>query len=126
MSYTIQQVSQLTGVSAYSIRYYDSRELIPGIQRDENNVRQFDEESVDVVRLITCFRKTGMPLKAIKHYIDLIPGGDATLQERFEIMAQHKADILDETTVLNNNLKIVQSKLNTYQTTLAALTVKAN
>jgi len=111
VTYTIKQVAELSGVSAYRIRYYDQQKMIPNLRRDENNNRVFDEDALDIVRLISCFRETDMPLADIRHYIDLLAAGETTRPERLAIMASHKRAIEDETSLLQNNLAIVNQKM---------------
>ena len=42
----IKKASEETGVSADTIRYYERIGLIPPIKRNENGVREFDEEDL--------------------------------------------------------------------------------
>ncbi|HAT53801.1 MAG TPA: MerR family transcriptional regulator, partial [Lactobacillus sp.] len=68
--YTVQEVAKKLGMTTYSIRYYDDHGLLPYVQRDENNNRLFDDDAVEWVNLVRCFRSTGMPIAEVHHYID--------------------------------------------------------
>ena len=116
MSYTIKQAAERSGVSAYRIRYYDQQGLIPNLKRDQHNNRVFDEAAVDSVRLVACFRTTDMPLAQIRRYVELLQAGRQTRPERLSIMRQHKQDIEDLTSLLQNNLQIVNQKIQDLQT----------
>jgi MerR family transcriptional regulator, aldehyde-responsive regulator len=37
----IQEVAEQTGISAYTIRFYEKSGVLPPIQRTENGIRQF-------------------------------------------------------------------------------------
>lgn len=41
--YSVKEVSEITGLSSYTIRYYDNAGLIPGLNRTDGNARQFSE-----------------------------------------------------------------------------------
>ena len=41
MNYTIKQVSEMTGLSIPTIRYYDKERLLPDLQRKESGYRIF-------------------------------------------------------------------------------------
>ena len=42
---TIKEASQLTGVSADTLRYYERIGLIPAVPRSESGIRNYDEAS---------------------------------------------------------------------------------
>lgn len=48
----IQDLSQMTGVSAKTIRYYEEIGLLPPPARGENNYRQYDERDAERLRLV--------------------------------------------------------------------------
>jgi len=111
MQYTIKEAEQASGVSAYRIRYYDGKGLIPDLRRDKNNNRIFDDASLDVIRLINCFRLTDMPLKQIRQYIALLDQGADGKTGRLAIMSDHQAELQDKADLLATNLAIVQQKI---------------
>lgn len=112
---TIQQASRLTGVSAYSIRYYDQRQLIPGITRDQHNQRLFSATSLQVIRLIACLRQAAMPLTDIKRYLDLLPGGTQTMPARYAIMQQQQQSLLAQLQTLQDQLTLIETKMAGYE-----------
>lgn len=111
MPYTIKEAEEASGVSAYRIRYYDGKGLIPNLQRDKNNNRIFDDASLDIIRLINCFRLTDMPLKQIQQYISLLNQGADGKAGRLAIMNEHQSDLQDQADLLATNLAIVQQKI---------------
>ena len=44
---TVKEVSKKFNISEYTLRYYTDENLIPSIKRDKNNIRVFDEESLN-------------------------------------------------------------------------------
>ncbi|MBQ6435757.1 MAG: MerR family DNA-binding transcriptional regulator, partial [Synergistaceae bacterium] len=54
MPYTIKDISELTGLPASTLRYYDKQGLLPGLKRNENNIRIFTDEDYGFLRIIEC------------------------------------------------------------------------
>ncbi|WP_315583602.1 MerR family transcriptional regulator [Actinomyces viscosus] len=63
---TIQWVSQETGLSAPTIRFYEKEGLVK-ISRNEKGVRVFDDVSLDTLRAVSHYRRAGMSLENIRH-----------------------------------------------------------
>ena len=65
----IQELAQLTGVSAKTIRYYESIGLLPDPPRAENNYRQYPPEAVERLRFIITARALGFNLTDISEFL---------------------------------------------------------
>ena len=52
MNYTIKQVSEMTGLSIPTIRYYDKEGLLPDLQRKESGYRGFSDRDLEAIDLI--------------------------------------------------------------------------
>lgn len=89
--YTVKEVAKLLRLTEHTVRYYTDRGLVPSVARDKNNNRLFDEESVNWLTGVKYLKECGMPLAAIKKYVDLCLEGDSTIQERYEIILRQKA-----------------------------------
>ncbi|GFH40208.1 MerR family transcriptional regulator [Lactococcus insecticola] len=61
----IQEVSKLTGFSAYTLRYYEKEGLVH-VLRDENGVRQYEMSDINILHAIACYRRAGVSLSQIK------------------------------------------------------------
>lgn len=90
---TIKEVSAETGISPYTLRYYEREGILPGVKRDLSGNRWYDEESLEWLNFILALRATGMPLAEIKQYVDLYQQGDSTLKLRKQMMLEHKAKV---------------------------------
>lgn len=79
----IKVVSEKTGVSADTIRYYERIGLIPPVKRDKNRVRVFDDEDIRWIEFSRHMRDAGLSIEGLIEYIDLFKDGDdATIQAR--------------------------------------------
>lgn len=68
-SLTIGQVSRQTGVSAKTIRYYESLGLLPRPPRQANQYRQYHAADVNRLRLLQRIRLLGVPLAQARHLL---------------------------------------------------------
>ncbi|KRK98492.1 transcription regulator [Secundilactobacillus odoratitofui DSM 19909 = JCM 15043] len=90
MPYSIGQVAEKTGLSTYTLRYYDREGLMPFVGRNAAGRREFTDDNLDFIDLITCLKATGMQLSEIRKFVDLAMQGDATLETRLNIFKQQR------------------------------------
>ena len=110
MPYTIKQMSELTGLPASTLRYYDKQGLLPNLRRDHNNVRIFSEEDYKSLRLIDCLKRSGLSIKDIRTFIDLAGQGDNALNERLDIFVRRRNALLKELADLQQVLGVIEYK----------------
>ena len=62
--------AELTGISAYTLRYYEKKGLL-AVQRDQNGCRNYMEADKEWVQFLCKLKATGMLLRDIKNYARL-------------------------------------------------------
>lgn len=108
--YTVKQISEITGISAYTIRFYDNEGLFPFVSRDKNNVRLFSEDNLDWVNFVHTLRATGMPLADVKQYIELCEQGHSTAEERYNIILKQKEKAEQELIKMQEQVEMLKKK----------------
>lgn len=88
--YTVKEVSELLDLTEHTIRYYTDKGLVPSVIRDKNNIRLFNEESINWLKGIKYLKGTGMSIESMKEYVDLCLKGESTIQERYQIVLDQK------------------------------------
>ncbi len=68
---TIKDVEKLTGLTAKSIRYYESKNLIAVARNEENSYRSYTEEDVNRLRWIKMFRYLDFSIEEIGKLLDM-------------------------------------------------------
>ena len=63
---TVTEVSELTGISIRTLRYYDEIDLLKPAKVTEAGYRLYDESSLKILRQIMFFREMEVPLSEIK------------------------------------------------------------
>ena len=104
MNYTIKQVSEMTGLSIPTIRYYDKEGLLPDLQRKESGYRIFSDQDMAAIDLIECFKESGLTIREIRHFMSLVKQGDVTLAERLAIFQTHIARLEEKLAAVQNGL----------------------
>lgn len=89
--YTVKEISRILAMSEHTVRYYTDKGLIPNVQRDKNNNRLFNKESINWFTGVNYLKACGMSLKDIKSYVELCLQGDDTIRERYKLILQYKA-----------------------------------
>ncbi len=118
MSYTIGEISKITGISVPTLRYYDKEGLFHHMERTDGNIRMFSETELLTIKWISCLKSTGMTLKQIKGYLDMNTVGDTTLEVRLELFNEREQAVLDQMKELEKTMAMVQIKKWWYTTSL--------
>ena len=67
----IQEVVEITGISAFTIVYYDKCGFFPSLHRDKRGVRSFAESDIRQLRLVDALRKSGLSIEGIRYFVRL-------------------------------------------------------
>ncbi|BCJ95177.1 MerR family transcriptional regulator [Anaerocolumna cellulosilytica] len=115
MHYTIKQVSEKTGLSIYTLRYYDKEGLLPLIKRSKSGIRRFSDNDISWLKLICCLKNSGMPIEQIKEFMNLCLQGNKTAETRKNIMLAHREKILEQMKQLESSLHTIDYKIDHYK-----------
>jgi len=114
MGFTIKQVAERLGLTAYTLRYYEKEGLLPFVERDYKGNRIFNDQDIEWIMLICCLRATGMSIGEIKRYVELCKVGDKTIESRRQIILQHKYTVEQKIVQMNDCLARINKKLGCY------------
>ncbi|MDO5651678.1 MAG: MerR family transcriptional regulator [Moraxella sp.] len=92
-TYHIKEVSDITGISSETLRYYEKEGLIAKPARAANGYRLYNESQLASLRFIKTCRSLGFDLKSIEslNQLRLLPEQDCANAD--EIAAVHLADV---------------------------------
>lgn len=111
---TISELAEASGVTTYTLRYYEQAGLIPLVERTDAGHRRYRPDHVDWLRLLVRLRESGMSIRKMKAYAGLVVEGRQNLDERRRLLRQHLNDIDDRMHELREARRVVQSKLDFY------------
>ena len=79
--YSIGQVSEMFGIPVSTLRYYDKEGLFPNLERS-GSTRRFGEGELELLRVIDCLKKTGLEIRDIKRFVDMVQEGPSTYERQ--------------------------------------------
>ncbi|MEV8634813.1 MerR family transcriptional regulator [Streptosporangium sp. NPDC051023] len=117
---SIAEAARRTGVSAHTLRYYERAGLVvTPVDRTAGGRRRYRQLDLDWVIICTRLRATGMPIRTIRRYAELVSAGRGNEEERLALLEAHRADVTAELTEIQENLKLINHKIDVYRSRLA-------
>lgn len=114
---TIQQTAQRTGLSTHTLRYYERIGLLDPVGRRDNRHRLFSEQDLLWIQFLLKLKSTGLPIRDMVLYADLRRRGDTpeSVSARKALLEQHTLYVQRTIASLQENLQVLQNKLQMYQ-----------
>lgn len=111
-TFTIKQTAEQTGISEDTIRYYEKIALLPRAERKDNGHRIYRQENINTIQLISCMKKTGMPLEEIRPFLAVTADTDpAEYPELVEHLRRHREHIVSQIASLQQVVDFIDMKL---------------
>lgn len=107
-------MSERTGVSIDTLRYYEREELLRDVSRADSGHRRYSENDVLWVQVLRCLRDTGMTIQDLRRYCDLGAQGSKTEPERYEMLIEHRDLVRKQMADLEEALAMIDHKMTMY------------
>jgi DNA-binding transcriptional MerR regulator len=120
MKYTIKEVAEKMNLSISTLRYYDKEGLLPFVERSESGYRIFSDSDLVMLASIEKFKQTGMPIKEIRTFCNLIKNGDGSLAEIYKMLLERKKVVEEEMVELQKSLDLINAKCSYCKETIEA------
>lgn len=112
---SIQAISNLTGITAHTLRYYEKNGLIHAIVRGANGRRQYSTTDLAWIRFLVRLRTTGMSIRQMQQIADLRRQGSATIKERRILLEAHKNKLAERIERLQEHYEVINEKIEIYR-----------
>lgn len=112
-SLTIAETAERTGVSAHTLRYYERIGLL-AVGRDAAGQRRYTADDFVRVVFLNRLRMTGMPIRELTRYVELVGAGPGTEPERLAMLLDQRARVIDRIAELQLALSTIDYKITTY------------
>jgi DNA-binding transcriptional MerR regulator len=113
----IRDVAQKVGLSEHTLRWYERIGLLDRIERGPDGRRRFGQKDLDWILLLTRLRATGMPVKDMQRYAELVRSG-AGQQERIELLSEHRSRVRAALIAQEECLQMLDAKIRNYRRAL--------
>jgi DNA-binding transcriptional MerR regulator len=118
---SIAEAARRTGVTAHTLRYYERAGLVvTPVDRTAGGSRRYHQLDLEWITVCTRLRATGMPIKTIRRYAELVAAGHGNEDKRLALMEAHRADVRARIAELEENLELIDHKIDVYRGRLEA------
>ena len=118
---SIAEAARRTGVSVHTLRYYERAGLVvTAVDRTAGGRRRYHQLDLDWIVICTRLRATGMPIRTIRRYAELVSAGPGNEQERLVLLEAHRAEVTARLARTREHLKLIDHKIDVYRGRLAA------
>jgi DNA-binding transcriptional MerR regulator len=118
---TIAEAARHTGVSVHTLRYYERAGLVvTSVGRTTGGRRRYRKLDLDWIVVCSRLRATGMPIKTIRRYAQLVAAGRGNEPERLALLEAHRADVTAKLAEIEEHLKLIDHKIDVYRGRLEA------
>ena len=112
--YTMKEVCQKVDMTYETLKFYCNEGLVPNVQRDKNNHRIFDENTVNWISSLSCLKKCGMSIQDMKKYLAYCLQGKTSIPQRKEMLAIQRKFLVNKINELNESINYIDWKQNFY------------
>ena len=113
---TIAEAAEQTGLTAHTLRYYERDGLmLASVDRSASGHRRYSDRDLTWIQLITRLRGTGMPIRDVRRYADLVRSGPGNEAARLELLRAHRAHVQAELDAVTQHLRAIDYKIGIYE-----------
>ena len=117
---SITEVAERTGLSRHTLRYYERDGLMLAVGRDSSGHRSYSEHDLGWLELITKLRATGMPVREVRRYAELVRAGDGNEDERLALLRVHRERVRAQLAAMASHLEAIDMKIGYYDEAVGA------
>ena len=112
---TIADAARASGLSTYTLRYYERAGLIDDVGRAGSGHRRYSDEDLAWIEVLQCLRATGMPIRDIRRYADLVRAGDGNEVQRLALLEEHRSAVRARLADVRGHLAFIDRKIAIYE-----------
>ena len=109
---TVQEMAARSGMSAHTLRYYEQIGLITPIPRDNSSGhRRYQAETVRVIEALSCLRKCGLSIEAMREFMTLRRQGREAVSQQKALFQAHLNEVEAEIEQLQIRKRYLETKV---------------
>ena len=118
-SWTTRETAEKCGLSQHTLRWYERIGLLDPVARTADGRRRYSDADLDWILLLSRLRATGMPVRDMLCYAELVPSG-AGEQGLLVLLEGHREHVRQALRQQQECLELLNHKISAYERRLAA------
>ncbi len=116
---SIAEAAEQTGLTTHTLRYYERDGLmLASVDRSASGHRRYSERDLTWIELISKLRSTGMPIREVRKYAELVRAGDGNEAERLALLQAHRERVEHQLAEVSAHLRAIDHKIGFYENRL--------
>ncbi|WP_187366843.1 MerR family transcriptional regulator [Nocardioides dongxiaopingii] len=112
---SIAEAAAHLGLTPDTLRYYEKDGLLlRPVRRATSGHRRYEGPDLRWVELVTRLRSTGMPIRDVRRYADLVRAGAGNEPERLALLQEHRRAVLVQLAEVQEHLGAIDHKIGIY------------
>ena len=112
---TISEAAEASGLTAHTLRYYERAGLLDPVGRGASGHRRYDDAALARIAFLTKLRATGMPIRQVREYAELLREGDGNERERLALLEAHRDSVRERIAEMERHLELIDFKIDIYR-----------
>ncbi|MBI9012448.1 MAG: MerR family transcriptional regulator [Clostridiales bacterium] len=114
----IGEISELTGLSCSTLRYYEKIELIKNIKLNDSGQREYTEEDLQWIKFVVSMKSACLPIEDIKKFGMLYYSNNEDFNERLSVALECREKLIVEKKKIDAGIDFLNKKVNLYKSKL--------
>lgn len=110
-SLSINEFSQMTGLSQHTLRYYEKIGMLPRPPRGWSGSRTYTEHELYWVNFVKCLKATGMSIENIRAYVQMDDDDPRTVPTRRAMLLEQAEVVRAKIAEYQRIASVIQDKL---------------
>ena len=120
-NFTIRQVARLTGLSEYTLRYYEKVGLIDPVDRDgSSGHRRYDADELARIEALARLRAVGLGIEEMRVLMHSRGHSPETVDTKIALLAAHRNRLDQEIRSLRARKRFVENRIAYWRAVLAS------
>ena len=103
------------GVAAETLRYWERAGLLQPVGRDAGRLRRYSPSDLEYLDVIRCLRLTGLPVRTVRRFSELVRRGPKTAPDRLAMLQAHHEAVTASIAAQQVALAVIDAKIPTYK-----------
>lgn len=112
---TISEAAEASGLTAHTLRYYERAGLLEPVGREAGGRRRYDDADLTRIAFLTKLRATGMPIRRVREYAELLRDGEGNERERLALLEAHRDAVRERLAEMARHLELIDDKIDIYR-----------